>query len=95
MNPRLSGALRVLAALDGEPVPRKPVEPRRVVEKLCRDCQRQIAIVPVSSINWAVLERREPDGQVVVVNGVARERGGAYDDCPHWEFHQCNSGGLP
>lgn len=89
MTPRLSGALRVLAALDGEPVPRKPVEPPKPVEKLCKHCKRQIVIARGSSTNWAVLERREPDGGIVIVRGIERERGDVHNDAPHFEFHRC------
>lgn len=85
----------MLAALDGEPVPRKPVEPRRAVEKLCKYCGRQIVIALRSATNWAVLERREPDGEVVIVNGIARDCGNAYKDMPRFEFHRCATGGTP
>lgn len=85
----------MLAALDGEPVPRKPVEPPKPVEKLCRQCRRQIVIARGSASNWAVLERREPDGSIVIVNGIARDCGDAYLDKPRFEFHRCNTGGAP
>ena len=90
MNPRLVGAMRVLAALDGTPMSRPKREARRVVQRLCRHCQRQILIVAGSASNWAVLERREPDGGIVIVNGIARERGDVHNEgFTHWEFHRC------
>lgn len=89
MNPRLSGALRVLAALDGEPVPRKPVEPRAVRQRLCRlGCGRQITLAFLPTGAWCALDA-EPDGDMVIVGATVRARGDVHADAPAYCFHRC------
>lgn len=90
MNPRLSGALRVLAALDGEPVPRKPVEPRRVTQRLCRNpgCGVQIVIAHLPTGAWCALDIA-PAGEMTIVNATVREWADIFADAPRYSFHRC------
>lgn len=90
MNPRLSGALRVLAALDGEPVPRKPVEPRRVTQRLCRNagCTAQITIAHLPTGAWCALDIA-PAGEMTIVNGSVRSWAEIDGDVSRYCFHRC------
>lgn len=87
----MTRADRAQAVLDslGRVVKRPSPPAQGVSEKLCRSCQRQIVIARGVNSNWAVLERREPDGDIVVVNTIAILRGEIHNNSPRFEFHKC------
>lgn len=87
---RLEHAEQLLAVLNGATLPPRPQEPRRVLQRLCRNagCNVQITIAHLPTGAWCALDSH-PNGDMVILNATVRARGEIHADAPRYCFHRC------